>query len=81
MDGETPEQFRDRVRSIGFLGGGRTRDRVATVIRPQDDPGLDAGLRAKRTTDELGTVVTESDNRQDVTITPATSHQTLEFRS
>lgn len=74
---ETPEEFRDRMRSIGFMKGGRTRDRVTTVTRPADDPGVDAGRRAKQTTDELGTVITESDNRQDVNIRPPTTHQTL----
>jgi hypothetical protein len=71
-DDETRAQFRDRMRSIGFLAGGRTRDKVTTVTRPEADPGLDAGKRAKRTTDELGTVITESDHRQDVNIHPAT---------
>lgn len=71
-EGETRAQFRDRVRSIGFMAGGRTRDRVRTVTRPEDDPGVDAGRRAKQTTDEAGTVVTESDHRQDVNIHPAT---------
>jgi hypothetical protein len=76
---ETPAEFRERMRSIGFMAGGRTRDKVATVTRPEDDPGVDAGKRAKRTVDELGTVVTESDNRQDVTITPPTHHQEIGF--
>jgi len=33
---------------------------------------VDAGRRAKQTTDELGSVITESDNRQDVNICPPT---------
>ena len=78
-ENETPEQFRERLRSIGHLRGGRTRDKVRTVTRPEDDAGLDAGRRAKQTVDELGTVITESDHRQDVTITPPTHHQTLEI--
>jgi hypothetical protein len=77
MDGETPEAFRARVRSIGFMSGGRTRDQVSTVVRPENDPGLDAGQRAKQTTDQLGTVITESDHRQDVNIHPATHVATL----
>lgn len=81
MDGETRAQFRQRMRSIGFMSGGRTRDRVTTVTRPENDPGVDAGRRAKQTTDELGTVITQSDNRQDVAITPPTHHQEIEFRS
>lgn len=79
MDGETREQFRERMRSIGFMAGGRTRDKVKTVTRPENDPGVDAGKRAKRTVDELGTVITQSDNRQDVTVTPPTARQTLSF--
>jgi hypothetical protein len=71
-ENETREQFRERMRTIGYLRGGRTRDRVRTVTRPEDDPGLDAGRRAKQTKDEMGTVITESDHRQDVNIHPAT---------
>jgi len=74
----TPEE-RERIRSIGHLRGGRTRDKVATVNRPEDDPGLDAGKRAKQTTDQLGTVITESDHRQDVNIRPPTHHQEIGF--
>lgn len=69
---ETPEQFRARMASVGFMKGGRTKDKVRMVTRPADDPGVDAGRKAKETTDELGTVITESDNRQDVNIHPAT---------
>jgi hypothetical protein len=76
---ETRAQFRARVRTIGFMAGGRTRDRVRTVTRPEDDPGVDAGKRAKRTVDELGTIITESDNRQDVNIRPPTHHQEIGF--
>ena len=76
---ETVDQWRDRMRSIGFLGGGRTRDKVRVVTRPSDDNGVDAGKRAKETTDELGTTITESDNRQDVNITPATVYQNIQI--
>jgi hypothetical protein len=79
VNGETPEQFKARMRSIGFIAGGRTRDKVRTVTRPEDAPGLDAGRRAKETTDELGTVITESDHRQDVNIRPPTHHQEIGF--
>ena len=73
MDGsETPEQFRERMRSIAFLAGGRTRDRVRTVTRPENDPGLDAGQRARHVTDEAGTEIVTSDHRQDVNLHPAT---------
>jgi hypothetical protein len=72
---ETPEEFRARVGSVGFLAGGQTKNKVRTVRRPADDPGMiDAGRTAKEVTDELGTVVTESDNRQDVMIHPQTVH-------
>jgi hypothetical protein len=74
----TPEE-KERLRSIGHLRGGRTRDKVRTITRPEDDPGADAGQRAKQVTDELGTVVTMSDNRQDVNIHPETHYQTLEI--
>lgn len=74
----SPEE-KERLRSIGQLKGGRTRDRVTTVTRPEDDPGVDAGERAKRTTDELGTVITESANRQDVNVHPATYQSTLKI--
>jgi hypothetical protein len=58
---------REKLRSIGYLGHGRTRNRIVDARRPPD-AGLDAGQRCKATTDELGNTVTESGNRQDVTI-------------
>ncbi len=67
---ETPEEFRERMLSVGYISR-RTRDEVRT-IRREPDGGIDAGLTAKQTTDELGTVITESNNRQDVNIHPAT---------
>jgi hypothetical protein len=70
-EGETPQEFRERMRSIGFMAGGRTRDKVRTVMRP-DDGGVDSGQKAKQTKDELGNVVTESSNRQDVAVRPQT---------
>jgi hypothetical protein len=63
---ETPAQFRDRMKSVGYLKGGRTRNSVRTITHPE------TGERAKETTDELGTVITETPNRQDVNINPAT---------
>jgi hypothetical protein len=75
---ETPEEFRRRMQSVGFLSQGRTKDKVRT-IRREPDGGIDAGLTAKQTTDELGTVITESANRQDVNICPPTVYQTLSF--
>jgi hypothetical protein len=76
---ETPEEFRRRMASVGFLSKGQTKDKVRTVRRPVDDPGMiDAGRKAKETTDELGTVITESENRQDVNIHPETHVTHLE---
>lgn len=63
---ETPAEFNARMRSIGYLKGGRTRDRICTIAHPE------TGERAKQTTDELGTVITETDSRQDVNIHPET---------
>jgi hypothetical protein len=76
-ENETAEQFKDRMRSIGFMSGGRTRDKVRTVTRPENDPGLDAGKKAKQTTDQLGSVITESDHRQDVSICPPTAYTSI----
>jgi hypothetical protein len=56
----------DKMRSVGYLSRGRTRNRVRTVTR------ADTGEKAKETTDELGTVITESANRQDVNVNPET---------
>lgn len=53
---------RDKLLSLGYLGGGRTRDRV-TETRDAD------GKLLKRTTDALGNTVTQhSHERQDVHI-------------
>jgi hypothetical protein len=72
---ETPEEFRARMRSVGFVqSGSRPKERIIT--RP-DDGGVDAGRTARETTDELGSVITESDNRQDVNIRPPTVYQKL----
>lgn len=53
---------REKLLSLGYLGHGRTRNRV--------EEGRDeAGKRYKATTDELNNTVTErGDNRQDVHI-------------
>jgi hypothetical protein len=77
---ETPEEFRARMRSVGFVPGATIRATSRTVTRPADDPGLDAGRTARETTDELGTVITESDNRRDVIIHPETHVQSLSFQ-
>jgi hypothetical protein len=59
-------EFADKVRSLGVVSR-RTRDVVRDGRRPERD-GVDAGQRCKSTKDELGNVVVESSNRQDVTI-------------
>jgi hypothetical protein len=59
--------------SIGFLAHGRTRDIVETINHPE------TGERAKKTTDQQGTEITETDNRQDVMIHPETYHADLEI--
>jgi hypothetical protein len=52
----------ERMRSVGHMRGGRTRDKVRTIT-------LEGGERAKETTDQLGNIVTEHGDRQDVHIT------------
>lgn len=59
-------EFRDKVRTLGVISA-RTRDTVREGRRNERD-GLDAGQRCKSIKDELGNLVTESSNRQDVTI-------------
>jgi hypothetical protein len=76
---ETAEEFRARMRSVGFVPGAQTKAVTRTVTRPYDG-GVDAGRKAKETTDELGSVITEADNRQDVNICPPTVYQTLSFQ-
>lgn len=73
--GSTPID-RDKLRSIGYLAGGQTRDQVREYRDPAD------GHRIKATTDELGNTVTQhatKDDRQDVTLRPKTIN--LEMRS
>ncbi len=60
-------EFADKVRSLGVISR-RSGPVVREGRRAADDPGVDAGQRCKSTTDELGHTVTESANRQDVTI-------------
>lgn len=78
-EGETVEQFKARMKSLQVMKGGRPRDKVRTITRPVTDPGIDAGKKAKQTKDELGTVITESDNRQDVNVCPQTHVQSIGF--
>jgi hypothetical protein len=76
---ETPAEFRARMLSIGYMPHGRTKDKIRTITRPIEEGGVDAGKRAKQTKDELGNIVTTSDNRQDVDLHPETVYQTLEL--
>lgn len=76
---ETTEQFRERMRSIGIIKGGRTRPLEKIITRPDHDKSgnqLDAGHRAKMVINEdRDVVLTTSENRQDVNIfgAPATT--------
>jgi hypothetical protein len=69
-------EFTERMRSIGYLSGGRTRDRVA-----EGRAHPDSGEPFKAVTDELGHTVTEHgaagtgvSDRQDVHINAQTVH-------
>ena len=67
---ETKEEWQARMRSISVMGKRNSRPRERTIIRTD---GVDAGKKAKVVTDERGSVITTSDNRQDVNICPETS--------
>lgn len=77
-DGETGAEFNARMRSLQVIRGGRTKPKERIVTR-SDDKGVDVGKRAKQVKDETGSVVTTSDNRQDVTIVPPTHYQEVGF--
>lgn len=69
-----PGSYREKLLSVGFLAGGRTRPTVA------ESRGED-GSRRKAVTDELDNTVTEHtrpgtgvSHRQDVLIRPPTIH-------
>ena len=71
--GHTPID-RNKLLSIGYLSGGRTRNKVIEYHDPVDGHGI------KATTDELGNTVTEhnnKDDRVDVMLRP----QTVELKS
>lgn len=53
---ETPEEWRERMRSIRF--GSRTRDKIVEGKRED-------GVRIKATTDELNNTVTEHATKED----------------
>lgn len=66
---ETPIDI-EKMRSIGVLGHGRTRNKVVEYKRSD-------GVRVKETTDENNATVTEhatKDDRVDVMIRPQTVH-------
>jgi hypothetical protein len=52
---------------------------VKEKIIVRDDNGVDKGKKAKVVTDESGSTITVSDNRQDANIVPPTVYQTLNF--
>lgn len=65
--------FTERMRSIGYLSRGRTRN---AVVEGREHP--ESGARFKATTDELGNTITEHatpDDRQDVLIRPQTARK------
>lgn len=69
----------EKLRSIAYLGGGRTRDQVREYDRGD-------GVKVKATTDQLGNVTTEHavGDRVDVTINAPlikVSTQTQEVRT
>lgn len=64
----------EKLRSIGHLKGGRTRDRIREERRED-------GVRVKATTDELGNTTVEhasKDDRVDVVARPQTITYTRE---
>lgn len=73
---ETPQEFRERMLSIGYM---QRTPKVKEKIIIRNDDGADKGKKAKVVTDESGSTQTESDNRLDANIVPATVYQTLNF--
>jgi len=69
-ENETVAEWQARMRSISVLGHSNPRPKEKIIIRGDD--GADTGKRAKVVTDEFGTEITTSDNRQDVNIHPET---------
>lgn len=69
--------YTEKLRSIGYLSQGRTRDRVREGRRPD-------GVRFKAVTDELNNTVTEhntKEDRVDVHIRPDPVHVQMQVRS
>jgi hypothetical protein len=74
---EAAAEFREKIRSLQVIRGGRTRPLEKVITRPADpgDPkyvqgnAIDAGKRAKVTiNEERDIILTTSDNRQDANI-------------
>lgn len=71
-----PNEYLEKLRSVGVMKGGRTRPRVV------EGKDLETGERFKATTDELNNTVTERSKltpsgvseRQDVHLRPETVH-------
>jgi hypothetical protein len=73
---ESPQEFRARMLSIGYMHRTpKTKEKI--IVR--SDNGADKGKRAKVTTDESGSTITTSDERQDVNIVPKTHIQEIGF--
>ena len=75
---ETGAEFNARMRSLQVIKGGRTKPKERIITR-SNDGGIDIGKRAKQVKDETGSVVTTSDNRQDVNIVPETHYQEVKM--
>jgi hypothetical protein len=69
-------EFQARMRSISVM---HRTPQVKEKIIVRDDNGVDKGKKAKVVTDESGSTITVSDNRQDANIVPPTVYQTLNF--
>lgn len=80
-DGETKEEFRARMLSIGVMLHTSQLPKERTIVR--NDGMVDNGKRAKVYTQEgdCGSTAeyTESDNRLDCNITPETHYQETGF--
>ena len=82
MDGETPEEFKARMKSLSYMR--RTNLAKEKVITRRDGM-VDDGRKAKITTipsepGAAGAEITQSDNRQDVNLRPETHYQTIGFQ-
>ena len=76
MSGEQGQELRDKIRSLQHSEN-RTRPRERIIPHPE------TGERARQLTEFNGdstAVITSTDNRQDVNITPRTHVQQLAFQ-